>query len=147
MNKTDVLIAVGTLEVRFEREERLQNELSLLQKCIVKDDYLQAAIYFGRLKELIKLFNINIDDSINEIYKYISKVEKKLAQEKIQNMPIVDFNFSVRTFNCLVRSRVSTGKELAKMSITELRKLRNMSSASIEEIVTTLKEYGIELKE
>lgn len=147
MNKTDVLIAVGTLEVRFEGKERLLNELSLLQKCIVKDDYLQAAIYFGRLKELIKLFNINIDDSINEIYKYISKVEKKLAQEKIQNMTIADFNFSVRTFNCLARSGVSTGRELAKMSITELRKLRNMSSASIEEIVTTLKEYGIELKE
>jgi len=147
MNKTDVLIAVGTLEVRFEGEERLLNELSLLQKYIVKDDYLQAAIYFGRLKELIKFFNINIDDSINKIYKYISEVEKKLAQEKIQNMPIADFNFSVRTFNCLVRNRVSTGRELVKMSITELRKLRNMSSASIEEIVTTLKEYGIELKE
>lgn len=147
MNKTDVLIAVGTLEVQFEKEERLLNELTLLKKCIVKDDYLQAAIYFGRLKEFIKFFNINIDDSINEIYKYISEVEKKLAQDKIQNMPIADFNFSVRTFNCLVKNRVYTGSGLVKMSITELRKLRNMSSASIEEIVTTLKEYGLELKE
>lgn len=147
MNKTDVLIDVGTLEVRFEGQERLLNELSLLRKYIVKDDYLQAAIYFGRLKELIKLFDINIDDNINEIYKYISKVEKKIAQEKIQNMPIADFNFSVRTFNCLARGGVHTGRELVKMSITELRKLRNMSSASIEEIVTSLREYGIELKE
>lgn len=147
MSKIETLIVIGTLEVRFEGQEKLLNELAKLEKYIVEDDYVQAALAFGRLKEMVKLFDISIDDCIDQLYKYISKIEEKMAREKILNMPIEKLNFSVRTYNCLKRVGLSTGRDLAKIPVKKLRQVPNMTSESIEEIVTILREHGIELKE
>ena len=61
------------------------------------------------------------------------------------NTSIEELNLSSRAFNCLNRSNITTVRQLAGMTRSELLKVRNMGAKTAEEVVLRCAEYGIVL--
>ncbi|MFC2009908.1 DNA-directed RNA polymerase subunit alpha [Chloroflexota bacterium] len=59
------------------------------------------------------------------------------------NMPVEQLELSVRTMNCLRRSRIATVGELVAKGPKELLKLRNLGQKSFKEISERLEDMGI----
>ena len=55
---------------------------------------------------------------------------------------ILELDFSVRTYNCLKRSRINTVEELLQKSEEDLMKVRNLGRKSLKEIRLKLEELG-----
>ena len=70
MNKLKAMMVTGALEVKFEGQEKLLNEVANLQKHILEDDEIHVAIDIGRLKEMANL-NISEDANLKELYNSI----------------------------------------------------------------------------
>lgn len=73
--------------------------------------------------------------------------EKKLIDvtnhaENVLDANIRDMNFSVRTYNCLYRSKNETLGDILKMTPKELVHIRNLGRRSLNEIFNKVKEYG-----
>ena len=91
---------------------------------------------------------ISIKEKIN-----IRKEEAERASKKerlpqgVKNISIDEMNFSVRTYSCLRRGCISTLEELSNTTESDLMKIRNLGTKSMEEIVSKLDEYGIKLAE
>ena len=64
-----------------------------------------------------------------------------------KELPIEECNFTVRTTNKLIRAGITSVDTLLCYSIEDLKGIKNISSKTIEEIVTKLGEYGITLEE
>jgi len=77
---------------------------------------------------------------------YTEKEEPKIKDLITLNTPIINLDFSVRTFNCLARAGVETLGDISKMTLGELQKVRNLGMKCCEEVIYTLKKYGAELK-
>lgn len=56
------------------------------------------------------------------------------VDEKIRNLSIDDFGFSIRVLNCLKRLNIFTIGQLSTMNDEQLMKIRNMGEVSINEI-------------
>ena len=54
---------------------------------------------------------------------------------------------SVRASNCLKRANIYTIKELISHTKSDLGKIRNLGSKSVEEIIEKLSQFGYKLKE
>lgn len=60
--------------------------------------------------------------------------------------PIYNLDLSVRSYNCLRRAGKNTLGEVADMTIDELKLVRNLGRKSAEEIIFTVKRYGLEMR-
>lgn len=59
-------------------------------------------------------------------------------------MPVAEFDFSVRTYNCLVRAGVQVARDILDFDSDEkIRSIRNLGRKSAAEIATKLGHYGI----
>jgi len=67
--------------------------------------------------------------------------EKTEAYDDILNTPIRDLNFTIRTFNCLYRSKILTLGDICMKSQRQLLKVRNLGRNSLNEIKAKLAEY------
>lgn len=67
--------------------------------------------------------------------------EKTEVNDDILNTPIRDLNFTVRTFNCLYRSKILTLGDICMKSQRQLLKIRNLGRNSLNEIKAKLAEY------
>ncbi len=73
-------------------------------------------------------------------------VEKEEDQkEKILEMPIEELELSVRSFNCLKRSGVSTVGDLTKKTENEMMKVKNLGRKSLEEVIEKLHALDLDL--
>lgn len=70
--------------------------------------------------------------------------EKKIDATDIR---LEELNFSVRTYRCLARVGVRTIKDITKMTLKDLESVRNIGKKSIQEVITKLAEYGLNIKE
>ena len=59
------------------------------------------------------------------------------------SMSLDDLEFSVRTYNCLIRAGVKTAQDIADMSLADLTCVRNLGRKSRDEVVNKMKELGI----
>ena len=73
----------------------------------------------------------------------IEKEENK--KEKILEMPIEDLELSVRSFNCLKRSGISTVGDLANKTENDMMKVKNLGKKSLEEVIAKLHDLGLDL--
>ena len=77
------------------------------------------------------------------------KTEERLIRLSIPdekyNMPVEQFDLSVRTMNCLRRSGIATVGELIAKGPKELLKLRNFGQRSFQEIEERLNSLGLSL--
>lgn len=80
------------------------------------------------------------------------KVTTPQSIEKMANAAVwmqtelEDLDLSVRTYNCLKRANKNTLRDLVEMRPGDLQKVRNLGRKSFDEVVNTLKRYGLSLK-
>ena len=60
-------------------------------------------------------------------------------------LEITELNLSVRTFNCLVKRKITTIEKLKNTSINELLLIKNLGRKSLEEIKEKMLELGVVL--
>ena len=94
------------------------------------------------LTEHLKLF-VDLSETAKNTQIMIEKEENK--KEKILEMPIDDLELSVRSFNCLKRSGISTVGDLANKTETDMMKVKNLGKKSLEEVIAKLHDLGLDL--
>ena len=94
------------------------------------------------LTEHLKLF-VDLSETAKNTQIMIEKEENK--KEKILEMPIEELELSVRSFNCLKRSGISTVGDLANKTETDMMKVKNLGKKSLEEVIAKLHDLGLDL--
>ena len=94
------------------------------------------------LTEHLQLF-VDLSETAKNTQIMIEKEENK--KEKILEMPIEDLELSVRSFNCLKRSGISTVGDLANKTETDMMKVKNLGKKSLEEVIAKLHDLGLDL--
>ena len=64
---------------------------------------------------------------------------------KILSAKIEELDLTVRSFNCLKKAGIEEVSQLAKLSMPELLKIRNLGRKSLDEIIEKMKELGHDL--
>ena len=73
-------------------------------------------------------------------------IEKIARAATWMQTDIESLGFSVRTYNCLKRARKDTLRDIVEMTPAQLQNVRNLGRKSFEEVVDTLKQFGLSLK-
>ena len=94
------------------------------------------------LTEHLQLF-VDLSETAKNTQIMIEKEENK--KEKILEMPIEELELSVRSFNCLKRSGISTVGDLANKTETDMMKVKNLGKKSLEEVIAKLHDLGLDL--
>ncbi len=55
---------------------------------------------------------------------------------------IEELDFSIRTYNCLRRAGITTIDQLKQMTIVDLKKIKNLGTKSINEIMQKVELFG-----
>ena len=66
-------------------------------------------------------------------------------KEKVLEMNIEELELSVRSYNCLKRAGINTVEELCNRTSEDMMKVRNLGRKSLEEVLSKLKELGLQL--
>ena len=94
------------------------------------------------MTEHLNLF-IDLSETAKNTQIMIEKEESKKG--KVLEMPIEDLELSVRSFNCLKRSGISTVGDLANKTETDMMKVKNLGKKSLEEVIAKLHDLGLDL--
>ena len=97
---------------------------------------LAAKVMTGHLE----LF-IDLSETARNTKVMVEKAESK--RERILEMPIEDLELSVRSYNCLKRSNISTVQDLANKTEADMMKVRNLGKKSLDEVINKL--HSLEL--
>lgn len=95
------------------------------------------------LTEHLELF-IRLTDHVSDINLMVEKEEDE--KEKVLEMTVEELDLSVRSFNCLKRAGINTVEELTQKSESDMMKVRNLGSKSLQEVTEKLDELGLSLK-
>ena len=98
---------------------------------------LAAKVMTGHLE----LF-IDLSETAKNTQVMIEKEENK--KEKVLEMSIEDLELSVRSFNCLKRAGIATVEDIAKMTESEMMKVRNLGKKSLDEVTLKLRSLGLD---
>ncbi|MFQ5687737.1 MAG: tetratricopeptide repeat protein [Candidatus Scalindua sp.] len=88
------------------------------------------------LKDAKAGINMHYDDD---------KAKKEDIEIEVLNIPISDFELSVRSKNCLERMNIKTLADLTKVSELELLSYKNFGETSLTEITNILNQKGLRL--
>lgn len=94
------------------------------------------------LSEHLSLF-IDLSENAKTAEVMIEKEEDE--KEKVLEMSIDELELSVRSYNCLKRAGINTVEELTNKTSEDMMKVRNLGRKSLEEVLTKLKELGLQL--
>lgn len=94
------------------------------------------------LSEHLELF-VNLSETAKNTQIMVEKEEDE--KEKILEKPIEELELSVRSFNCLKRSGVSTVGDLTKKTENDMMKVKNLGKKSLEEVIEKLHDLGLDL--
>ena len=114
------------------------------------DDYEKAvSCYEAVLKsypnhEIARLYLRDAKAGINMLYDE-DKVKKQDEETEVLNIPISDFELSVRSKNCLERMDILTLADLTKVTEFELLSYKNFGETSLTEIKNILNQKGLRL--
>ena len=67
--------------------------------------------------------------------------------DNILNTKIEELDLTVRSFNCLKKAGIEEVSQLAKLSLNELLKIKNLGRKSLDEILEKMKEVGYDLSQ
>src|SRR5690606_10240790 len=76
---------------------------------------------------------------------YMYEREEKVANKKLEKK-IEDLDLSVRSYNCLKRAGINTVGELSQKTEEEMMRVRNLGRKSLKEVVSKLREIGLDLR-
>lgn len=94
------------------------------------------------LTEHLQLF-VDLSDSAKNTP--IMKEKEQDKREQIMEKPIEELDLSVRSFNCLKRSGISTVGDLAGKTENDMMKVKNLGRKSLEEVIAKMRELGLDL--
>lgn len=86
----------------------------------------------------LSVFNSELDISVDNG----GKKDEEFSELKILTQKVDSLNLSARSFNCLDRSNIKYVGQLALMSESELKEIKNLGKKSFEEIRDKLDELG-----
>ena len=95
------------------------------------------------LNEHLKLF-VNLTETAQSAEVMIEKENDE--KEKVLEMNIDELELSVRSYNCLKRAGINTVEELCSKTSDEMMKVRNLGRKSLEEVLTKLRDLGLQLR-
>jgi DNA-directed RNA polymerase subunit alpha len=93
------------------------------------------------LSEHLRLF-IDLSENARTAEVMIEKEDD--VKEKALEMSIDELELSVRSYNCLKRAGINTVEELCNKTPEDMIKVRNLGRKSLEEVLTKLKELGLQ---
>ena len=96
------------------------------------------------MTEHLNLF-VDLSDSGKNTQVMVEKEEDKKV--KVLEMPIEELELSVRSFNCLKRSGISTVGDLTNKTENDMMKVKNLGKKSLEEVIAKLHDLGLNLTE
>ncbi|MBC8555929.1 MAG: tetratricopeptide repeat protein, partial [Candidatus Brocadiales bacterium] len=114
------------------------------------DDYEKAiSCFYAVLRshpnhKTAKLFLKDAEAGLNMLYDD-DKVKKQDKEIEVLNIPISDFELSVRSKNCLERMGIITLDDLTKVTEYELLSYKNFGETSLTEIKHILNQKGLRL--
>ena len=94
------------------------------------------------LSEHLSLF-IDLSENARTAEVMVEKEDDEKA--KVLEMSIDELELSVRSYNCLKRAGIDTVEELTNKTSEDMMKVRNLGRKSLEEVLTKLKELGLQL--
>jgi hypothetical protein len=108
-----------------------KTEKDALKKAIVEADKKTKELAQERVRIQDQTKNMTVDDieSPSEIL--------------LKDMPLSDLRLSVRPYNALTRAGIENVYDLSRLSLKEIRKIRNLGANSIRECAALLSERGI----
>jgi DNA-directed RNA polymerase subunit alpha len=128
---TNVLINLGTLyEERGEYEKAVSCFESVLR---AEPDHPRAGLY--------------LKDAKASLYMYYDeeKLRSQTRESEVLNIPISDFELSVRSKNCLERMNIRTLKDLTMVTEIQLLSFKNFGETSLNEIKSVLSQKGLRI--
>ncbi len=94
------------------------------------------------LSEHLSLF-IDLSENAKNAEVMVEKEDDE--KEKVLEMSIDELELSVRSYNCLKRAGINTVEELCNKTSEDMMKVRNLGRKSLEEVLSKLKELGLQL--
>lgn len=83
-----------------------------------------------------------IDDKIYSARINLKKYAEDVHMDSVNDSPIEDLDFSIRTYNTLKRAGINTVGDIIKLTDIQLMNIKNMSRTSVKEIDKKLTELG-----
>ncbi len=126
--------ALMNLAVLYEDREEFDDASQCVDKVLAAHPNHQRAIMFKK----------DIESS-KTMYYDEEKEKKKDRKNQILEMPISDFELSVRSRNCLKKMNITTIGDLLNISEAELLSYKNFGETSLREIKAVLEPRGLHL--
>ena len=83
---------------------------------------------------------------INSVFRNLMADEEDIDYDEYDDYydddGIEELDFSVRTYNCLRRAGITTVSQLKQMTIDDLKKVKNLGSKSLDEILQRVELVG-----
>ena len=140
MNKKESYIKVSDISEYCRESAKTNRELA--SKCIKSvgkgesdTSSIGGAAYF---LEQARIFEYDVPTML--------KALKVHEADPIYDTPIDALGLSTRTYNCLKRGGIENLGDITNLYLYELEKIRNIGKKSFDEILQTLKRYGVRLK-
>ncbi|MFQ5862519.1 MAG: tetratricopeptide repeat protein [Candidatus Brocadiales bacterium] len=128
---TNAFINLGTL---YEDHGDYAKAISCFETVLRADpDNQKACLY---LKDARASLDMYYDEE---------KMKAKDRESEVLNIPISDFELSVRSKNCLERMNIKTLRDLTLVTETELLSYKNFGETSLNEIKSVLTQKGLSL--
>jgi DNA-directed RNA polymerase subunit alpha len=126
--------SVMNLGILYEDHEDYEKAASCFEAVLrAKPNHDRARLF---LKDVNACRNMYYDED---------KVKKKGAESEALNIPISDFELSVRSKNCLERMNIKTLADLTKVTELDLLSYKNFGETSLNEIKHILNQKGLHL--
>ncbi len=126
--------AIINLALLYEEDGRLQEAESLLQSVLDEYPNHERAAQFFK----------SVESSYHMLYDEHSQRERE-RRDAVLDVPIADFELSVRSRNCLRQMSIRTLGDLLRTSEAELLAYKNFGETSLNEIKAMLTQKGLKL--
>jgi len=126
--------AVINLAVLYEDDGRLQEAEALLQSVL--DEYPNHHRAWQLLKSVESSYHMLYDEHI---------LYERNRRDAVLDVPIADFELSVRSRNCLKQMSIRTLGDLLRTTEPELLAYKNFGETSLNEIKAMLTQKGLKL--
>lgn len=131
----DYMISKARIEKKIEENIEIMAKLDILERIGVTVPTIRNLVLHG------------IERSISNEQEAVEQEPFDVKTYNGLGTPIEQFDWCVRTFNCLKRAGVNTLRDLTKMTETEVSKIRNLGRRGVDEIKETLADLHVSFKE
>lgn len=121
-----------------------------LELEVVTDGSIAISDALSYAVELLQVHLQPFTEVGNAMSKYRDDEEELVETQEEKNeyydIPLEDVELKQRSFNALKRAGINTLGALAKLSLADIEKIKNLGKVSIDEITEKLREYGFNVE-